>query len=282
MQSVRLTQIQMSVTDDRAANLRRAVEGIDWAAAEGAEIVCLPEMFTTPYGNGWFPGFAEAADGETAEMLSRAAERNGIVLSGGSFPERAGERLYNTSLLFGPEGQLLSRHRKLHLFDIDLPERFSFRESDTLSAGDAVTLADTPYGRIGTAICFDIRFPELFRLMVLEGAQIILVPAAFNTTTGPAHWHLLARSRAVDNQAFVALTSPARQGSIFQAYGHSLVADPWGDILCEAGEEDTRVSSVLDLDMPARVRRELPFLTARRTDLYQLTTSVMPPSGTDI
>jgi len=282
MQSVRLTQIQMSVTDDRAANLRRAAEGVDRAAADGAEIVCLPEMFTTPYGNEWFPRFAEAADGETAEMLSRAAERSGIVLSGGSFPEREGERLYNTSLLFGPQGQLLSRHRKLHLFDIDLPERFSFRESDTLSAGDAVTVADTPYGRIGTAICFDIRFPELFRLMVLEGAHIILVPAAFNTTTGPAHWHLLARSRAVDNQAFVALTSPARQGSVFPAYGHSLVADPWGDILCEAGEGDTRVSSVLDLDMPARVRRELPFLTARRTDLYQLTASVMPPSGTDI
>lgn len=282
MKDVRLTQIQMSVTEDRQANLTRAIRLIDQAADTGAEIVCLPEMFTTPYSNDWFARFAEPGDGETAENLSLAARRNGVVLSGGSFPEREGNRLYNTSLLFGPNGEVLSKHRKLHLFDIDLPGRFSFRESDTLSSGDALTVADTPYGRIGTAICFDIRFPELFRLMVLEGAELIVVPAAFNTTTGPAHWHLLARSRAVDNQAFVALTSPARQGSVFQAYGHSLVATPWGDILGEADEAEALVTSCLEGTLADRIRQEIPSLTARRTDLYQLTKSVMPRRGNDI
>lgn len=282
MAKVRLTQVQMVVTEDKSGNLLRASALIDRAASAGAEIVCLPEMFTTPYANDCFPKYAEPMDGETSEILSQAARRNGIVLVGGSFPERDGDHLYNTALVFGPDGQLLGKHRKVHLFDIAIEGQFSFKESDTLSAGNAMTVVDTPYGRVGVVICFDIRFPELFRLMVLEGAQIILVPAAFNTVTGPAHWHLLARSRAVDNQAFVAMTSPARQNSGFQAYGHTLVSDPWGTILSEAGEGEELVHSLLDLESLHKIRRELPFLSARRTDLYQLTQSVMPHSGNDI
>lgn len=282
METVRLTQVQMVVTKDKAENLHRASALIDRAAGNGAEIVCLPEMFTTPYSNDCFSVFAEPADGPTSEMLSRAAEKHGIVLVGGSFPEREGNRLYNTSLVMGADGKCLARHRKVHLFDIDIAGKFSFRESDTLSPGQQITVVDTPLGPLGVAICFDIRFPELFRLMALQGARIILVPAAFNTTTGPAHWHLLARSRAVDNQVFIAMTSPARNAKGFQAYGHSLAADPWGNILNEAGEEEALVESVLDMAFLEKTRQELPFLSARRTDLYQLTASVMPHSGNDI
>lgn len=282
MATVRLTQIQMCITDDRSANRRHAARLIDQAADNGAEIVCLPEMFTTPYDNSCFEPYAEAADGPTAEMLSDAAARHGIVLVGGSIPELEGRHIYNTALVYGPGGQLLAKHRKVHLFDISVEGKFTFRESDTLSPGSGITVFDTPLGRLGTAICFDIRFPEMFRLMALKGAQIILVPAAFNTTTGPAHWHLLARCRAVDNQVFLGMTSPARNPSGFKAYGHTLVADPWGNILAEAGENEALVDSVLDLDFLSKTRNELPFLTARRTDLYQLTESVMPQSGNDI
>lgn len=282
MKTVRLTQVQMIVGDDRNKNIAHASSLIDKAASNGAEIVCLPEMFTTPYGNEYFSSFSESQEGPTAEMLSRQAEKHGIVLIGGSFPERVGSRLYNTSLIFGNRGQQVAKHRKLHLFDIDVEGAFSFRESDTLSSGNEITVFETPAGPMGVAICFDIRFPELFRLMALQGARIILVPAAFNTVTGPAHWHLLARSRAVDNQVYLAMTSPARGKDGFKAYGHSLVADPWGNILSEAGEEEMLVESVLDMDFLEKTRRELSFLTARRTDLYKLTASVMPENGNDI
>lgn len=282
MADVRLTQVQMHVTDDKVKNIQRAAAFIDRAASRGAEIVCLPEMFTTPYANEYFGRFAEPQDGATAEMLSREAARHGIVLAGGSFPEGDAGRIYNTSLVFGPHGERLAKHRKLHLFDIALEGKVAFKESDTLSAGNAITVVDTAYGRIGVAICFDIRFPELFRLMALQGARIILVPAAFNTVTGPAHWHLLARSRAVDNQVYVGMTSPARNADGFKAYGHTMVSDPWGNILSEAGEEESLVESTLDMTFLEKTRAQLPLLTARRTDLYQLTASVMPPSGNDI
>ncbi len=277
MAEVRLTQVQMVVTDDKADNLQRASERIGRAASQGSEIVCLPEMFTTPYANDFFPRFAETAEGPTAEMLSREAQKNGIVLVGGSFPESDRGKLYNTSLTFGPQGQLLAKHRKIHLFDVAIQGEFSFKESDTLSRGNEITVFDTPVGRIGVAICFDIRFPELFRLMALQGARIILVPAAFNTVTGPAHWHLLARSRAVDNQIYIGLTSPARSSTGFEAYGHTLITDPWGNILSEAGEGEELVESVLDMGFLDKTRRELPLLNARRTDLYQLNALVMSP-----
>lgn len=276
MEKVRLTQVQMVVTKDRQVNLDHASALIRQAAKQGAEIVCLPEMFTTPYANDFFLRFAEPLAGITYDVLSQEARRNGIVLVGGSFPEREGDALFNTSLVFGPDGGLLAKHRKLHLFDISLSGRFAFRESDTFSPGSAITVFDTPFGRMGVAICFDIRFPELFRLMALQGAKIVTVPAAFNRVTGPAHWHLLARSRAMDNQLYVAMTSPALQEEGFQAYGHTLVADPWGNVLAEAGEEEALVESVLDMEYVEEVRREMPFLSARRTDVYQLTASVMP------
>lgn len=282
MGEVRLTQVQMVVTDDKADNLKRASTLIDRAAAQGAEIVCLPEMFTTPYDNDFFLRFAESQEGPTTEMLSKTALKHGIVLVGGSFPEMDSGRLYNTALTFGPQGQVLARHRKIHLFDIAIKGKFSFKESATFSPGSQITVFDTPFGRLGVAICFDIRFPELFRLMALQGAQIILVPAAFNTTTGPAHWHLLARSRAMDNQIYLGMTSPARNERGFKAYGHTLLSDPWGNILSEAGEEEALVESSLDMGFLEKTRREMPFLTARRTDLYQLTATVMPSSGNDI
>ena len=182
---MKLAQIQMRVQPDKAENLRHAEALL--ARVKGADMAVLPEMFCCPYDNGCFRAYGEAEGGEAYRMLSRAAAENGLWVVGGSLPELDGGRVYNTSYVFRPDGRCAARHRKMHLFDIDVAGGQQFRESDTLTAGDTVTVFDTPWGRMGLCICFDLRFQELARLMTLEGAQVLVVPAAFNMTTGPAH-----------------------------------------------------------------------------------------------
>ena len=260
---------QMHVTADKAANLRHARDLLEQAAGRGAELLLLPEMFNCPYENAAFPVYAEPAGGESWQMLSRAARDLGVYLVGGSVPELEEGRIYNTSYIFSPEGEELARHRKVHLFDIDVPGGQRFKESDTLAPGDQVTLVDTPWGKIGVAICFDIRFAEFFRVMGDAGAALIAVPAAFNMTTGPAHWDLTFRMRAIDQQCFVAGCSPARDtGASYVAYGNSLVADPWGAFPLHLDEKEAVETVTLDLDDLARYRAQIPILSGRRTDLY--------------
>ena len=192
-------------------------------------------------------------------------------LCGGSIAEREGERVYNTSYVFDPEGRQIAKHRKMHLFDIDVTGGQRFFESDTLTAGNSVTVFDTPFCRIGLCICYDFRFPELARLTVDAGAKVLLVPAAFNMTTGPAHWELLFRSRAVDNQIYTVGVAPARDpDASYRSWGHSIVCSPWGDVLMQADETETVRITALDLDRLERVRKELPVLKQRRTDVYRL------------
>lgn len=267
---LKLGLCQMHVTNDKKENLRRAREMLDKAAAGGAELAMLPEMFNCPYENAAFPVYAEPAGGESWQMLSQAAKDNGLYLVGGSVPELEDGHIYNTSYIFDPRGRELARHRKVHLFDIDVPGGQRFRESDTLTAGDRITLIDTPWGKVGVAICFDIRFAELFRVMGDEGAVLICVPAAFNMTTGPAHWDLTFRMRAVDQQCFVAGCSPARDaGASYVAFGNSLVADPWGTFPLHMDEQEHVQVVELDLDDLTRYRGQIPILSGRRLDLYE-------------
>lgn len=182
---IRLGLCQMRVTPDKQENLRRAESCLRQAAAQGANLALLPEMFNCPYENACFPVYGEPAGGETWQFLSGMARELGIYLAGGSVPEIEGEAIYNTCYLFSPQGEELARHRKVHLFDIDVPGGQRFMESDTLTAGSQITVVDTALGKLGLAICFDIRFAEFFRVMGDLGAQLILVPAAFNMTTGP-------------------------------------------------------------------------------------------------
>ncbi len=263
---------QLAVGQEKKENLRKAREMIIRAAAEGAKVAVLPEMFNCPYQTSLFPAFAEEfPGGPSLEMLSETARFLRIYVVGGSTPERAGERVYNTSFVFGPDGKLLGRHRKVHLFDVDLPGGVKVRESSTLSPGNEVTVLNTEFGPVGVAVCYDIRFPELFRLMALQGARVIFVPAAFNLTTGPAHWEITFRVRAVDNQIYVVGASPARDaGAAYVAYGHSLVVDPWGDVLAAAGEGEEIIYAEIDPERTEEVRGRLPLLKHRRTDLYQL------------
>lgn len=273
MKKLKVALIQMQVVNDKEANLHRATTMIQRASKEGAEVVVLPEMFTTPYDNAFFPEYAETCPGYTTDRLAQAAIDNKVYLIGGSIPEKENEKIFNTSFIFDKDGHIIGRHRKMHLFDIDVKDGIRFMESDTLSPGNQVTVFNTEYGKIGVAICFDMRFPELMRLMVQEGAQMIFVPAAFNLTTGPAHWHLTARMRAVDNQVFFGVASPARdEKASYVAYGHTLVCDPWGKIIGELNEKEDILLVDIDLNEVAQYREQLPLLKARRLDIYSLET----------
>lgn len=264
-----LALCQMQVTGDKGENLRRADALLERAAQQGANLALLPEMFNCPYDNACFPAYGEEAGGETWRFLSGAAKKYRLTLVGGSVPELEGGRIYNTSYLFSPKGEELGRHRKLHLFDIDVPGGQRFRESDTLSPGQQITVVDTDFGPLGVAICFDIRFSELFRVMGQRGAKLILVPAAFNMTTGPAHWDLSFRMRALDNQCFVAGCSPARDtAASYVAYGHSLLCDPWGAVLGQLDEKEGVLVREVPLGELEDYRAQIPILAGRRTDLY--------------
>jgi len=269
---LKVAMCQMAVTDDKARNLARAREMIRTAGEEGSDIVVLPEMFNCPYDSQYFAPFAEEwPHGPSLNMLRETAIEGRILLVGGSIPERHQGSIFNTSFVFGPSGELLARHRKVHLFDVDIPGGITFKESDTLSPGNDVTLAPLTgsSGKLGVAVCYDIRFPELFRRMALGGAMLVAVPAAFNLTTGPAHWDLLFRTRAVDNQVFVVGVSPARlPGASYVAFGHSILVDPWGEVLAMAAASEDLVVSEIDLARVEQVRRELPLLKHRRAELY--------------
>lgn len=277
---------QLQVVDDKKANLSKARRLIGEAARAGSNLVVLPEMFNCPYQSSLFPVYAEPVPGgETISMLAQAAREEQVYLVGGSIPEK-GEygSVFNTCAVISPEGNILACHRKVHLFDVDLEDGLSFKESETLKAGDELTVVPTSLATLGIGICYDIRFPELARLMVLAGAEVIVLPAAFNRFTGPAHWELLLRSRAVDNQVYVIGASPAlNPQATYYAWGRSMVVDPWGSILAVAGENETVLYAEIDPARLEQVRRELPLLTHRRSDLYKITaaTRSMPRGTTD-
>ncbi len=268
---MKIALIQMNVYADKLENLRRAERLVREAAAGGADLVMLPEMFCCEYNNMAFIENRESTGGTVWQTLSRAAAENDIWLIGGSIPEDDGEKIYNTSFVFDRSGRQAAFHRKMHLFDIAVEGGQQFRESQTFTAGNQITLFDTEYGRMGLCVCFDIRFPELSRLMALDGARVIFCPASFNMTTGPAHWELLFRSRAVENQLFTAGCSCARDVTgTYVSYGNSIIVSPWGNILARAGAEETIIYADLDLDLIGKVRRELPLMSARRNDIYRL------------
>jgi len=227
-------------------------------------------MFTCPYDVRCFPAFAEECPGgPTSAAVGQWAKDEGIYLVAGSIPEKEGKHLFNTCLVYAPDGTLLAKHRKVHLFDVDIPARVSFRESEVIRPGSSVTVVATPLGVIGVAICYDLRFPELARSMVLRGAELLVYPAAFSAPTGAAHWHLLLRARAVDNQAFVLGVSPARpNGDGYVPYGHSLAVNPWGVVLAEAGTAEELLLVDLHREDLDRARRELPLLRQRRPEVY--------------
>ncbi|KAG0140368.1 hypothetical protein CROQUDRAFT_665288 [Cronartium quercuum f. sp. fusiforme G11] len=254
------------------------------------DIVVLPEIFNSPYGPQHFNHYAEvigwlernetsegwnieSCPSESVRMLSRAAQENKVWLFGGSIPERSPKEpnvLYNTATVFSPDGKLVAMHRKLHLFDIDIPNQITFRESETLTGGnEAVTIVETAFGKIGLGICYDIRFPEMAMIAARKGCIAMVYPGAFNLTTGPLHWELLARARAIDNQLYVAVCSPARDmSSGYHAWGHSTIVNPMAQIVSTTDEKESIIYGYVDVNEINKSRRGLPVSVQRRFDVY--------------
>jgi len=273
--------------DNKAANLATAKASVMAAhQASGANILVLPECFNCPYDTAEFrpysepipdsaAGIDEKAHPSTA-MLSKLALQLDAYIIGGTIPELRNDNVYNTSVVVDPKGEIVAKFSKVHLFDISIPDKpgqpgKTFRESDTLTAGSGISTFDTPWCKVGVAICYDLRFPQLATLMRQEGCEMLVYPGAFNTVTGPKHWELLQRARAVDNQCVVVTASPARNPDlkVYQAWGHSTIVDPWGAILATCDHGPTHISAQIDLDVVDAFRANVPISKQVRLDVYQ-------------
>ncbi|KAK8455096.1 hypothetical protein SEVIR_4G085300v4 [Setaria viridis] len=275
-QKYNIALCQLLVSPDKEENIARARARVEAAADAGAMLIVMPEIWSCPYSMETLPSYAEDIDGggsPSISMLSEVAAARKITIVGGSIPEKASGKVFNTCCVVGPDGQILAKHRKLHLFEINIPGDIKLKESDTFTGGQEPTVVDTDVGRIGIGICHDIRFPELAMLYRSRGAHLICYPSAFNMSTGELLWDLMQKSRAVDNQLFVATCSPARDPnakSDFMIWGHSSLIGPFGEVLAAAGHEEATAIGEIDLSMIQSTRENLPLEMQSRGDLYRL------------
>ena len=252
---MKISLIQMRVEDDKQKNLAHAAELIGSCA--GADVIMLPEMFCCPYGAEFFIKNAEPEGADVTRALAALAKQTGVYLIGGSMPEYEDGRIYNTCFVFDPEGRRIAKHRKAHMFDIDVRGGQRFMESETLTPGGSTTVFDTPFGRFGLCICFDIRFADFVYSM--PDIDFLAVPAAFNMTTGPLHWELLFRARAVDGQMFTFGCAPARdENSPYISYGNSIAVSPWGRVIRRAGAREEVLSIEADRGEAISAREQIP------------------------
>ena len=276
MNKINIALCQMNVVDNKEDNIKKAIQMIKESKKQGADLAVLPEMFNCPYENEKFIEYAEELNNSlTLNKISEIAKKENIHVLAGSIPELKEsditESIYNTAVLFDNNGKILGKHRKMHLFDIDVKGKIYFKESDTLSAGNEFTVIETALATIGIGICYDIRFVELSRIMALNGAEILIFPGAFNLTTGPAHWEILFKSRALDNQVYAIGVAPALdEDASYNSFGHSIAVNPWGEVIEELDyNEDLKIVEI-DLNEIKRIRDEIPILKNRRTDLYEI------------
>jgi deaminated glutathione amidase len=272
MAQVTVALVQTDPGTELSANLEQAFALIDEAAAAGADWIALPETFHLRARQAQRLAAAETVPGPLSEALAAAAARLGVWLFAGSYDERSSEpdKTWNTSLAFDPAGSLVGAYRKLHLFDVALGDGVSSRESARVVAGDAVVTCDTPLGPVGLSICYDLRFPELYRALALRGAIAAFVPSNFSLATGRDHWEPLLRARAIENGQYVIAAATIGGGGErgFVAYGRSSVVDPWGTLIACAPDEVGVTYARIDAARVARVRRQLPSLEHRRPDVY--------------
>ncbi|MBI4509138.1 MAG: carbon-nitrogen hydrolase family protein [Deltaproteobacteria bacterium] len=261
--------IQLTARDSVQENLETCARLCAQARARGAELAVLPENFAL-VGTTEHEKLAAAetiGNGPIVGALADMATRHGMWIIGGGMPERsdAPGKVFNTLVAVAPSGRIAARYRKMHLFDVDIPAGAQFRESQTVCPGDEPTLLESPWGKIGLSICYDLRFPELYRRLVHEGARIIVVPAAFTLHTGKDHWHVLLRARAIENTAYLLAAGQfGKHNEKRTCYGHSMIVDPWGTILAEAPDRECAVVAELDFPFQDKIRRELPSLSHRR------------------
>lgn len=272
MESWVVSAVQMTSTADVRKNTARAERWIRRAAGEGAHLVALPENFARLVPEGTPPTLKESLDGPLVRRFGELARECGCRILLGSIPERRprSPRIHNTSVLLAPDGSVEAAYRKMHLFDIDIRGGAVFRESKTVEPGDRPALADTPLGKLGLSICYDLRFPELYRALALAGADVLFVPAAFTAYTGPFHWMTLLRARAIENQCWV--VAPAQSGrhsARRQSHGETTVIDPWGEVVACRKSGEGLVTAVIDLQRNREVRAGLPCLQHVRRELVK-------------
>jgi predicted amidohydrolase len=269
---MRAAAVQLNSTDDKDRNLSAADRLTREAAAGGAELVVLPEKFNVLGTPDDYRREAETLDGPVIGWAREVAGELGIDLVAGSIVERreGRDKLSNTSVHVGPDGELKAVYRKIHMFDVVVGGQ-TYRESETEEAGDDVVLSETADGvPLGLTVCYDLRFPELFRILAVRGARILTVPAAFTKVTGQAHWDVLVRARAIENQAFVvAADQTGTHPPDKESFGGSIIVDPWGEVLARAGEGEAVVAADLDLSRQDEVRDQLPSLANRMPGAYR-------------
>ncbi len=260
---------QMVSTADKAHNLDSATRLVRRAADLGARLVGLPENFSWMGPEAERAPAAESLEGPTLTRMAELARERRVTLLAGSILEQGapGGRLYNTTVVFGPDGSRLAVYRKIHLFDVDVGDGTPYRESAAVAPGEEVVVADTEVGRLGLSICYDLRFPELYRRLAAQGATLLAVPAAFTLMTGKDHWEVLLRARAIENQCY--LLAPAQGGRHSPqrvTWGHAMVVDPWGLVTARASEGEGLAVAAMDPGLLARIRRDLPCLQHRRLE----------------
>ena len=265
----RAAVVQMNSGDDIRKNKEKITDYIREAAENGAALVIFPEH--AEYLGPDYGSHASPVPGETTRFFASCAREYGIHVHCGTMTEKNPEGCpCNTSILFSPEGGILGSYRKLHMFDVDIENGPGYRESDEISKGDRIVLCDTGLGRMGMAVCYDLRFPEMFRLMAKQGADLMVLPANFTRDTGVSHWEPLIRARAIENTCYVMAAGQCGRKAAFMAHGHSMIVDPWGDVLAMAGDHEEILYAQIDTDRIRQVRRQIPSVSNIREDVYQL------------
>jgi predicted amidohydrolase len=265
--SLKVALVQICSTQDVQRNCDRAIEWVRQAARGGARWVLLPENVCYIRREGDRIGWSESVPGEVVGQFRQAARECQLYILLGSIPERLpnSEKVYNTSILVSPDGGIAATYRKLHLFDAVLPDGQTLNESRFVEKGGELTVADVDGVKVGLSICYDLRFPELYRALAVAGAEIMAIPSAFTVPTGKAHWEVLLRARAIENQVFVLAPAQTGQHSASRrSYGHSLIIDPWGRIVAAATREETILEATLELNQVHSVRQRMPCLQHQR------------------
>jgi len=266
-----IAAIQMNSREDKEKNVQKAEKLIDEAANKGVKVVALPEMFNFLGPDKEFLSQAENIPGPTIERMSNKATKHKLYILCGSILEKSKEldKVFNTSVLIDPQGEIISRYRKIHLFNLEIKGGPLYRESTFVQPGREIVTIDTKRTNFGLSICYDLRFPELYRKLTFNGARVIFIPAAFTLHTGKDHWEPLIRARAIENQAYI--VAPAQVGSHLpgkQCYGKSMIVDPWGIIMSKASDREMVIYAEIDFPYQDEIRGKLPSLLNRRKDIF--------------
>lgn len=263
-----LAAIQLNSQDDKEQNLKNVERYIAEAASKRVDIVALPEMMNY-IGKDYLPG--EEIPGRTTNILCKLAKKYNLWIHGGSISESNGEKLpFNTTVFINPNGEIIAKYSKLHMFDVELKDGTKVQESDHFTSGEEIVTAQTDLATFGFAICYDMRFPELFRIMALQGAQVIIVPANFTIHTGKDHWESLLRARAIENACYVVAPAQIGNKSRFASYGKTMIIDPWGNVIAKASDIPCVITAEIDLNLLVSIRAQIPSIKSRREDVYKL------------